>query len=222
MPRRDLSQLVEARKTGIDDLVSVTVGGTYVTPLNLQPEQIIEWEVAHHLSQLCRFTGGTRRFYSVAEHSVRVSLAFDCSTLAGVELARWGLWHDGPEYILGDLARPVKHSDLGKLYRETEARAMAAFVKRIGLAKFDARVHRKGMPNEVKDVDTRMLLTERRDLIPNADEDPWWQPGDRLTPYRERITSTWQPEHAKWEFERRHRYLEWRRAEFLGEQAEAA
>lgn len=195
MPRRPKQQLNKV-------MVS---SGRYVDPVNLQPEEVEFEVIAHHLSNLCRFTGGTRRFYSVAEHSVRVSLVLHGPTPEQVELSMCGLLHDAAEAYLTDLPRPVKHnSDIGKPYRPAEERADRAIAEAFGLA--------WPMPPEVTVADAQLLATERRDLLPPRDDDHLYHWLSE-PPLRERIANPWQPEHAKWEFTRRYRYLERRRNE---------
>ena len=41
--------------------------------LDPKPDQINIHDIANALSKLCRFTGHVKQFYSVAEHSIRVS-----------------------------------------------------------------------------------------------------------------------------------------------------
>ena len=50
-----------------------TVGGREFFPLAPRSHDIYPEEVAHALSQKCRFTGHTLEFYSVAQHCVLVS-----------------------------------------------------------------------------------------------------------------------------------------------------
>ena len=58
--------------------------------------------IAHALSNLCRYTGHVNRFYSVAEHSVFVSLAVP------KKFALEALFHDASEAFLGDVSSPLK------------------------------------------------------------------------------------------------------------------
>lgn len=101
-------------------------------------------DIAHGLSQVCRFAAQTSKFYSVAQHSVLVS------RLVPREFARVGLLHDAPEAYIGDMAKPLKR--LLPEYDEVEARIYRAIAR-----KFDLPYK---IPGEVKDVDARLLANE--------------------------------------------------------------
>ena len=95
-------------------------------PLDPKPEEIVPEDIAHALALKCRFGGHSRRFYSVAEHSLRVfSIVQATSERApafgpfyGIardanirELAGYyALLHDAAEAYLADIPRPVKPS----------------------------------------------------------------------------------------------------------------
>jgi hypothetical protein len=67
------------------------------------------WDIpamAHALGQLARYNGHADKFYSVAEHSVLVSLLMQELRL-GDPLE--GLLHDGTEAFLSDIPSPFKH-----------------------------------------------------------------------------------------------------------------
>ncbi len=61
-------------------------------------------DIAHSLSQLCRYTGHTNLFYSVAQHSLLVSEKMP----GGPAEKLVGLLHDGAEAYTNDLASPLK------------------------------------------------------------------------------------------------------------------
>jgi uncharacterized protein len=93
-----------------------TYTGKQFWPLSPLPEDIVIEDIAHALSMQCRFGGHVRTFYSVAQHSVHVSL------LVEPQYALWGLLHDAAEAYLVDLPRPIKKfSEMGLLYQEIEA-----------------------------------------------------------------------------------------------------
>lgn len=121
-------------------------------------------DIAHALSNLCRFTGHTNRFYSVAEHSVRAAL----HVAPGFELE--ALLHDATEAYLGDVSSPLKA--LLHEYRLIEFRLDCCIRERFGLPP-------KQSP-EVKQADLSMLASERSALMPTTDEH--WSLLDGITP----------------------------------------
>lgn len=154
-------------------------------PLDPRPEEICIEDIAHALSNLCRFTGHTRTFYSVAEHSVRVSWACDLNS------ALWGLLHDASEAYLCDISSPMKRSsDFGQLYLRAEVKLMAAICQKYNLA--------ESCPAVVKICDARMLVTERRDLMGECDRE-WRAIDTAVKPYGGRIIPV-SPETAEREF----------------------
>ena len=121
-------------------------------PLDPRPDEIDIRDIAHALSNQCRFSGHSNRFYSVGEHSLRVS------GIVPPEHALWALLHDASEAYLVDLPRPLKHTPgFAEVYREAEARLMLAVAERFGLDPV--------MPDEVERADQILLATERRDLL---------------------------------------------------------
>jgi hypothetical protein len=149
-----------------------TYTGRVVNPIDMDPAHIAIEDIAHHLSMLCRFNGATRTFYSVAEHSVRVSrlaertaagptgvvALADAPTVKQIALA--GLLHDASEAYLSDVPRPVKSTPGFAGYLQVEAELQARI-----FARFDLPF--RGMPAEVVLADDKMLAIEFRDLIAN-------------------------------------------------------
>jgi hypothetical protein len=81
--------------------------GTYVDLLKPRADAIHPGDLAHHLGMLCRYGGGVRRFYSVAEHA---SLVADLLEYQGQPpvIVLGGLLHDATEAFLADLISPAK------------------------------------------------------------------------------------------------------------------
>lgn len=158
--------------------------GRQLWPCDVRPEDLDIEEIAHGLSMICRFGGQSREFYSVAQHSVLVALRLPI----GLQLC--GLLHDAPEAFLGDVIRPLKRHVSMESYGHVEAKAWAAFARRYDLPAV--------IPPAVKEVDNRMLITERRDLLP---EHPWpWKEDEQATqPYDFHILP-WRPKVARRKF----------------------
>lgn len=132
----------------------LTVSGLSFDLLTPYADLIKIEDIAHALSHICRFTGHTRGFYSVAEHSVHVS------NLVPPEFALEALLHDATEAYIGDVSSPLKA--LLPDYRAIEAKLDAAVRIRFDLPQEQSPI--------VKHADLRMLATERADLMPFSTE----------------------------------------------------
>lgn len=144
--------------------------GTYLRgrfyPFDPRPEEVHIEDIAHALSMIVRFNGHVDRFYSVAEHSVYVSM-----NVRGINSKRWGLMHDASEAYIGDVVRPIKKAkEFGNKFDEVEAKVHAAIAKRFGL-------HDR-IPDAVHKMDNIICATEKRDLI--AGSKPWSSMPDPL------------------------------------------
>ena len=112
-------------------------------------------DIAWALSQQCRFAGHTTQFYSVAEHSVRVS-----NICSGGERQLIGLLHDATEAYIQDIIRPLRVQLDSAGYLDLELR----WAQRIG-AHFGLGDKLAYLPEEVMHADIMLLATECRDLI---------------------------------------------------------
>jgi len=153
--------------------------------LDPKPSSISIEVIAKHLSQINRFTGATKFPYSVAQHSVLVSRM--CRY--GFKMA--GLLHDGHEAFLGDISTPVKEM----LGREK----IRAISDRIDLAICHALLDDPAYAEQlwsphVKEVDTRMMETERLALLPPCEWEWEWTEG--VQPY-DMVITRWSPDDAE-------------------------
>lgn len=158
-----------------------TYTGRLFYPLAPRPEDVHIDDVAHALSLLCRYTGHTRVFYSIAQHSVLAS------NYAPPEHALWALLHDASEAYLCDMARPVKL--LMPEYLQAEEALERCVAARFALS--------WPMPAPVREVDRRLLATERRDLM--APPPRPWVSTERIDPYPE-VIAAWTPRVAEVQF----------------------
>lgn len=129
-------------------------------PLNPDPAAIYLPDIAHALALTCRFKGHCREFYSVAEHSVRVSRLLDGGA---APLALWGLMHDAAEAYLSDVSAPIKSRMFvqagGKTvsFAAAEDRLLEVIAQALGFPAIDYAA--------VRGADLTLLVTEARDLL---------------------------------------------------------
>lgn len=161
-----------------------THSGRRFCPTNPNPDAIVIQDIAHALSMQCRFSGHSKYFYSVAQHSVLVSYICDSQD------ALWGLLHDASEAYLVDVPRPIKRSGKMQAYIDFEHKVQEAVCRRFGLPMEE--------PPSVKKADTALLYTEARDLMSPFHSD-WEQKVDPL-PF---LIEPWEHDKAKDRFMKR-------------------
>ena len=159
-----------------------TFAGLHVHVFDPRAEEICIEDIAHSLSQICRFVGHTTVFYSVAQHSVLVSQHVPR------EDALWGLLHDAGEAYICDMPAPLKHDPRMSVYRDTEDLLMAAICARYDL--------RPEMPLSVKIADKRLLATEFRDVTTMDDPD-WIRLECGFEPLSDYRIASWAPSFAE-------------------------
>lgn len=148
-----------------------TYSGLRVHFNDINEKVITIYDIAHSLSQICRFTGHTKEFYSVAQHSVLVADAQ--ITLAE---KRAGLLHDASEAYVNDLPSPLKAcTDLGD-YKNLENRFHAIINEKYQI--------NDGMTPNIKKADLVALFTEKRDVL-NKSSDWGW--GENIEPFKDTI-----------------------------------
>ena len=155
----------DSAKAGIG--IEMVNGGRFLI-LDPKASALDPQVLAHALSNLCRFTGHTQKFYSVAQHCVIVS------KIVPPELAMQGLLHDASEAFIGDLSRPLK--------------AILDILAPGILFSIEERIHeviaekfKSGFPHDpaVKIADNVSLATEKRDLMAETGR-PWYNLPDPL------------------------------------------
>ena len=137
-------------------------------------------DIAHALSNLCRFGGHCREFYSVAQHSV---LCWREAVKGGYtrQAQRTVLLHDASEAYLVDVPRPVKRMLPEYGFMENRLHQLVGF-------KFDLVTPHQWY---VKDIDDAMLITEQAELMPESD--PYLEDIEPL----DIVIGSWGPEVSK-------------------------
>lgn len=153
------------------------------------PDAICIDDIAHALSNQCRFNGHCKTFYSVAEHSVLMAQRHLLYTPDDHTLLLAMLLHDAAEAYLGDFCRGVKIA--------------LPVLKTVEKSIQDVIWEHYKIPEEsytdprIDNYDKRILLDERRHLFSPATRHIWGN--ENLEPLWIKIES-WNPEEAKKQF----------------------
>lgn len=160
-----------------------TFNGGQMFPLDPRESEICIEDIAHALSNLCRFNGHVKRFYSVAEHSCHVA------DVLPPRLKLVGLLHDASEAYLCDLPRPIKRSGgFAEKYIEAENALMQTIAVKFGFV--------FPMPEAIHAADNRLLATEAEQLM--SPIHPEWK--DRFDALDNLALPCWNPSEAKEQF----------------------
>lgn len=167
-----------------------TFTGKEFYPLEPRINDICIEDIAHALSNLCRFTGHTKHFYSVAQHSVYVSRFI---SYPGIEKQKeyelYGLLHDASEAYICDISRPLKKQDCFFEYKLIEHKLQMMIYERFGLKPPDSDVQM-----ELKMADNDLLELEGAALMNG------WKAGNICRKSTKVEIESWIPEFAKLKF----------------------
>lgn len=139
----------------------VQVGDRFVHLVNPDPEAFDIREIAASLAKICRYGGHTVDHYSVAEHSCHI---FDHLMRTGhtEKVCRTGLMHDAPEYIIGDMVKPLK-MHIGTPFYELENNIWDRMAPRFHCE--------ERIGDAVKRADTAIMMNEKAVVFKT--EIPW-------------------------------------------------
>jgi 5'-deoxynucleotidase YfbR-like HD superfamily hydrolase len=143
-------------------------GGMY-WPCDPRVDEVHPLDVAHALSNLCRFGGHARRFYSVAEHAILMCDYVRTALGRPREDCLLALVHDAAEAYTGDVPRPLKRS----LQRSSVDFCDMLTRNELVVAQ------RFGVPHELPDwlreVDDRIVSDEREQVMDTRRINDWWE-----------------------------------------------
>jgi 5'-deoxynucleotidase YfbR-like HD superfamily hydrolase len=161
-------------RCGVDDDAPfiLTATGAKLFFLDPSPHAISLVDICHHTGMLCRFTGATSQFYSVAQHSLHVGrIVKNMLDEEGVDrdIDYWdqilaALLHDAEEAYVNDLSSPLKSAVKGK-YKWIANGIRNAIYEKYGI---DRAYHNQ----IVKDADNIAILVERYHFMPKHPDWP--------------------------------------------------
>ncbi|MFN4278320.1 MAG: transcriptional regulator [Ferrovibrio sp.] len=165
-------------------------GGRNFFPLDPRPNEVFIDDIAEALAKQCRYNGHCKPFYSVAQHSVLVSL------VVPPKHALAGLMHDAAEAYIGDTVRPLK-----MVLEKAAPGVLRGIADRIDRAIAERFLIPPAPFEVIKHADNTVLATEKRDLMEEGGD---WGPLPEPLPVRI-VPLTW--EAAKEQFLQRFRQL---------------
>lgn len=144
--------------------------GQKVWPIDPRADEVHYDDVCVGLARECRYGNHCREMYSVATHSVIVSIYVErlarergWSEYDAIEVAREGLLHDASEAYLRDIPRPLKHLRAMSGYRRVERRWWPVICERFDLHPTPASLEL------VDEVDKRVVMDEIEALMLDTD-----------------------------------------------------
>jgi hypothetical protein len=132
-----------------------TYSGGKFYPFGPDPSRVQIEDIAHALSNICRYNGHTSEFWSVAAHSLALVQELRARGY-GITMQYHGLLHDASEAYLMDVPRPIKPLFLN--YEQWEENVERAVAIRFGL--------RCPLPVEVKNLDHNIVPREVASFFP--------------------------------------------------------
>jgi hypothetical protein len=157
-----------------------TYSGKYFHYLEDNPQNIKIEDIAHGLSNLCRYSGQCNSLYTVAQHCCIVS------DLAEKGFRLEGLMHDAAEAYMGDIPRPVKN--LVPEIKILEKKVFRQIAKEFNL--------KYPISSVIELLDTRVMLAEARIVLKEGTV--WCVEG--ITPADINLNELWEPKKAEMEF----------------------
>lgn len=164
----------------------VTYTGRRFFPLDPRVEDVDIRDIAHALALQTRWMGHCKTFYSIASHSLACARVAEKNNEPAV-VVHWALMHDAAEAYVGDIVRPIKQylcrpacaenfndavdPQVGLYLEDPDEKGYAridGFVQAFGTG-IEKRLlrliaERFGLPwpvpETVKEIDNRMLVTE--------------------------------------------------------------
>jgi hypothetical protein len=178
-----------------------TYTGHYLDLINPDPADVLLEDIAVHLSNMCRYAGAVTKFYSVAEHSVRVSKMAQ-QLGADILTQMLCLVHDGHESYMGDITTPLKRVIRAEAPGVLED--IAANLDTAIYAALDLPHPTKQQQEIIDHCDITALYREAATLKYSHGRGEHWGRHEYVRPY---VGLGWSPEKAQQAFLKRHATL---------------
>jgi 5'-deoxynucleotidase YfbR-like HD superfamily hydrolase len=134
----------------------ITYSGKEFCPFDPKIDDIMIEDIAHALSNITRYLGHLKVFYSVAQHAVLVSGQVDGSYRDKLK----ALLHDASEAYLADIPAPIKGLEAFREYRKAEKVLQDMIFEKFGLD--------PGIPNNIREVDIIIRNSESISFRPDG------------------------------------------------------
>jgi hypothetical protein len=173
-----------------------TFTGIQFYPLDPREEDVELDDIAHSLSMIPRYNGHTKKFYSVAEHSILLSNA------VAPQHALWALFHDAAEAYLIDVTKPVKSFLFANIHYhgETSSNCEVVPIKTVENRILRVIADKVGLtwpPDDmVNQADQRIVVDEKNQAYAN---NIGWDHTRGIRPLNIKL-HFWSPEEAKKQF----------------------
>jgi 5'-deoxynucleotidase YfbR-like HD superfamily hydrolase len=136
----------------------ITYTGIMINPAKIVSKDDLHLEdIAHALSNQCRFSGHVKQFYSVASHSLLVS---ELAESVDKRAALAGLLHDAAEAYVIDVPNPIKQNEEMRWYRNNENKILKVIFEKYNVT------NTKAIMDIVKEADVEALKREVSSLMP--------------------------------------------------------
>lgn len=146
-----------------DDFWFQTHSGRVIDLKKIKPDDIIIADIAHALSNICRFGGHAKSYYSIAQHSIHVS------RMTGPRSKLAALLHSASAAYFGEINRPLKQLPIFAEFVRAE-RDLQAFIEK----KFGVSVDERDRL-DIEKAEHRALSTEARDFMFQPKPGYWTQ-----------------------------------------------
>lgn len=125
-------------------------------------------DIAHALSNTCRYNGHSIKFYSVAEH------CYWASKICAPEIALECLLHDAGEAYLGDVIYPIKQElVMERMFEQKQEGEVPVSLQEFETSILEIIFHNFDLqfpcPSGVHEADMTMLATEMMQVAPHID-----------------------------------------------------